>query len=305
MKTIRLSLLFLLLPIVALTQKYHPLIEINKSWDIGYYLGGDPCFNSAERLLFTGDTSVINGIIYQKMTVYPIAGTQGTKCIYPPFHIINSPTYYTSRLIREDTATKKAYIYFSNTNKEWLLYDFSLNVGDTLSAYGVGPIVLQSIVPVILRNGESRKKFCFKFSSDCDSYYIEGIGGPNGLLETIIPPAGESTTFCVKEDNEALLNGGWPYSIGDPCGTSLAINENDHAVENVIVNNSKTQISILIHEDYLPASFKLIDCQGKILISREIGNEQNVIPIEFLPPGLYCYILMNSYFVKTGKIFKI
>lgn len=88
------------------------------------------------------------------------------------------------------------------TNQEFLSYDFSLSIGDTLHPYNVNPIVLESITTVITSDDKSRRVFEFDrgyFSAEDN--YTEGIGGNGGLFFPIAQGyEGGGFISCVKSD---------------------------------------------------------------------------------------------------------
>ncbi len=79
--------------------------------------------------------------------------------------------------MREDTIAKKVFIY-----EEWcgdaLLYDFSLDVNDTLLTVFSSPLVVDSIRYVNLLNGEERKIFYFSGCNWMDLFTLRALVGP-------------------------------------------------------------------------------------------------------------------------------
>lgn len=129
---------------------------------------------SAHRMEIKGDT-VFNGIHYSKYYLaekFPPNGGDG----YP-----NSGGSYATLLggIRNDIPAKKVYLYLLSTKQEELLYDFNLNVGDTLfknQNYGYfRSLLISSSLPVTIdtawvtridsifmkHDGQYHKKFNF------------------------------------------------------------------------------------------------------------------------------------------------
>jgi hypothetical protein len=96
--------------------------------------------------------------------------------------------------IREDTLTKQ--VFFGWSADEGLIYDFSLETGDTVQVenlylnHDVEPLVCDSIDQVNI-NGEMKKRFYLfnTSSSERNSYYpdeiwIEGVGSNFGILQS-------------------------------------------------------------------------------------------------------------------------
>lgn len=126
----------------TLSGQYTPLVEEGKFWIYKQYLGTDyPEAISGYAITFLGDT-VINSINYKK--VYQLDLKGGHDC--PPYEMpcwdfdypYETNSKFLSSFIREDTLNKKIYHLPYSSNEfcdinEYVLFDFSLNVGDTLN----------------------------------------------------------------------------------------------------------------------------------------------------------------------------
>jgi hypothetical protein len=164
---------------IILSQVYEPLIRENTYWDENHGSSQEICFLSGgDRFYFEGDT-IINSVNYKILKAHPLyAINSGAYC--PPFGI----DYNLSSIkafMREDTSSRQL-IFLDVLNyalpTELLLFDFSLTVGDTLFSLGV-PYPIDSITTVTLFNGVLRKKWFVQSSNN--AYYIEGIGGSEGI----------------------------------------------------------------------------------------------------------------------------
>lgn len=78
-----------------------------------------------------------------------------------------------SGYIREDTIQKK--VYFLINEEEFLIYDFSLQVGDVFTTYGWE---VENIDSILLDDGQYRKRWVYWQ----DNFWIEGIGSSLGLI---------------------------------------------------------------------------------------------------------------------------
>ncbi len=202
MKKIIGCVFFTLISSLVYSQTYHPLIRTNVTWDEGGYESPLPCYTGAGRSEFILGDSLIEGHYYRLENGYGMVGEPGPGGnICPPFQV-DTVAYLSARL-REDTLTRMVYIWHASSNDhDQLLYDFSLQVGDTLQSEYTGmgaTLILTQIEDVTLLNGEVRKKFNFNNDNEC--YYIESIGGCFGLGNPIVPGLGfGSELFCVKEN---------------------------------------------------------------------------------------------------------
>src|ERR1035438_1738336 len=154
-------------PSIVHSQNYHKLIRTNTYWD-DYVMSDEPifggCYSTADRIYFTGNDTVINGFTYQISREYPFSGYNPVPNVMCPPLVVNNESYPTGSFIREDTVARKVYIYVSGgTPPDQLLYDFSLQIGDTLkSEYnGGGTFIVTAIDTVTLNDGEFREKFIF------------------------------------------------------------------------------------------------------------------------------------------------
>jgi hypothetical protein len=130
MKKLILLFSFLLtLSAKAQTNVYHPFPDSNAVWTVGwgYSDPGPPaCSKEAHfSYLIAGDT-LINSIIYNKINS-PYCDVIGGFCGVFPYCGNNY-----AGAIREDMIFKKIWFIPPGSNSEELLYDFNLNVGDTV-----------------------------------------------------------------------------------------------------------------------------------------------------------------------------
>ncbi len=174
--------------IQAQLKKYFSFPDSNATWcEIDTWIDDDPC-DPDKYLQYTdyydfysnGDT-VVNTKKYIKIhwSAGVLAGVCGGSSWY------SQDSLYA--LIRDDTVAKKVYASFApNFIRDTLLYDFSLNVGDTLPAgylnYYPGNAYVYAIDSILI--GSNYRKYYFiadTFGNIIDSI-IEGIGNRLGLF---------------------------------------------------------------------------------------------------------------------------
>lgn len=301
MKQVFFIILILIFSCVAYCQVYYPVIQENKFWDQGYiygYAGG--CYIGPARYNFINGYVNHEGKDYRQTNLYDITGTPGPQgSICPPFEISNNASVISE--MREDTNEHKVYIYdYNSVPRDQLLYDFTLQPGDTLKSLYAGSgdtLVLNHIDSVTLANGEVRHRYCF--DTACLIYYIEEIGGRNGLFQPIVPIYGSvsPTIFCIKDTTELVLWYGInceTYFTGEkiktPCFVKIWPNPTD--------NNFSVQIS---YED-LPSNFVLMDPNGKEILKKELVAPRTEIKLNEFNQGIYFYIITNTERVFNGKI---
>jgi len=99
---------------------------------------------------------------------------------------------------------KKVYRTWSNCFKD-LLYDFGIEVGDTVSSEFFSSLVLVDKYPVELLNGETRTRFDFEFPGGGGrTSWIEGIGNIYYGLYYTPDIEGGDIFICAKQGDELL-----------------------------------------------------------------------------------------------------
>lgn len=120
--------------------------------------------------------------------------------------------YYVGAL-REDTIQQRIYVreYWQDT--EHILYDFSLEVGDTLP--DITELTVTSIDTIITSDGIARRRWHVPYYY-YEAYYIEGIGGNLGLLSGVIGVEYPNVTMCFEGDEKqtVYINEYFGYGYG-------------------------------------------------------------------------------------------
>ena len=290
-KLIAISLISFLASTVIIAQEYQKLIEENKIW---YVLDVDECIYPCHRTFinkFQQDT-IINDMKYH--TSY-----ETSDSTLQSFRNINV-------YLREDTASQKVFWWDSFEGKDRLLYDFSLNTGDTiiLDSNPIRASQIELIVDKVdtIKFGSSNRKRIKLINPDKkniseEEYWIEGIGSTSGILNVGLNLAMISPSYqlsCVFQDNQHI------FSIGEPCymstvgieknnqiSGSLKISPNPVINESVITFEEKGK-----NEDYI---LRIFDGQGNICfqdsfkesLAYKVGNKD-------FAPGIYIATINNS-----------
>jgi hypothetical protein len=278
------------------SQNYHPLIRSNTYWDVMIGHEWLPCmFFSGERCFFEGDT-ILDGLHYNIVRANPILSF-GAGGFCPPYEVDGDSSYITA-FMREDTIAKKVFIY-----EEWcgdaLLYDFSLDVNDTLLTVFSSPLVVDSIRYVNLLNGEERKIFYFSGCNWMDLYYIEGIGGSTGLCYPLsIMIDYYIVAGCVVENNNPLLNLGQKWGID--CYPYVGINELSKKHGVIVYPNPVSGQELTIEfentQHHSNIELRLYDAFGKEVHRRRIytGQQDISLDVGHWPSGLYLVVVYSN-----------
>jgi len=287
----------------AQSQSYYPIIETNKYWDQSNSSANDSCFflPNAYRYEFTSDDTVINGgYAYRFTKAHPLFGEGDSGLICPPFRADTNS--YLFAWLREDTSTRKVYVYSQISNPtDQLLYDFNLNIGDTLHSDYASQgsiLVLDTIQMVTLQNGEIRKQYIF---NQPWISYIEGIGGVRGLFLPLNTPQPFTTTlYCVKKSGINL----W----GSLCSTVfLGISKDMNISCKVFPNPFYDELNIRIENSKLTKQieFEIFDLNGTTVFTNELQNPNTSFSLSKLTSGFYIYRIKMESSTHYGSLIKL
>lgn len=276
------------------SQSYKPLLDTTNQWNFTSCNFG--CITDA---YFTNGDTLVNGLNYK---------------ILDGFHYL-SRTF----LLREEIANKKVFLRKINTNSsfEKLLYDFSLQEGETfimnnpLSPFpsSGGEFVLDSIRMKPLQNNINFKHFYFSpvVTNSVSNYnvvWIEGLGSkslinaPGGYVD--INGVGELTCFYKNQD---LV-----YSQLQPNQTCtyLELKTENHKslFDEIKIYTTSEKNNFAFSNSDLISKIEIYDIFGKNLhYSIANYNSSNSIILSNQPKGLYFVLVYDSDSRK--KNFKI
>ena len=272
-----------------------------------FFPDSNACFSvSWMKFWFHGDT-IIEDLTYKRVYV------QYDDSIAD----FNNARYFAA--IREDTATGK--IYFSRGNEqEYLLYDFSVNVGDTVSFYSLwgGGLrerkqVVKSIDSILI-DDNYRKKINFKswITTGGGESWIEGIGSINGLFFAgdfdMADGMNVTILLCVHVEERLI------YQPEDAdfyekynCYIQNYTNIDEHKKGTIEIYPTIVDDILYIETDKNNEEFeyKIINIQGQI-ISNGLCTS-NVINVANLNKGFYLIVISDNKstkYIKTQKFIK-
>ena len=202
--------------------QYKPFLEDGKIWEV--YKPAELC--GYEKFWIDGDT-IIEGRQYYKMFSYDLEDYR-TGDVWQPYagELINR-NVRVAYLCEEDS---RVYIMKDSANgkyQRYLLYDFSLGVGDKIKFWNTDYTV--SDVTSVNVRGVERRKTHFDIGNNYHVDWLEGIGGFYHLLNPIpfYLPREDSLYYCGVGDkvyyqmdrlpsiNDFAVNGKrWTYTSG-------------------------------------------------------------------------------------------
>jgi hypothetical protein len=252
---------------------------------------------TSKRQYFLGTDTLISGVLYHNI----IENTPND--IQHPTNLVG--------FLREENG--KVFVNLQNSG-EFLLYDFTLKVGDTIHSNLPDnsfsePHFVTKIDTIQLSTGEKRKRF---YSDNIS--YIEGIGSSAGLFGMhwnfcTCDPYYTSTLVCFKSEiAELYKDNSWLCLDGTCCDILMGTNFLTSIKSNVVISPNPVSDWLTVKSDIEATdyTFELLDIHGKIILQKQLKAFQNSLNISEFSNGLYLYRLLdNGKILKSGKIVKI
>lgn len=257
--------LFLLVIKVGLAQDFKIPNSSNTVWFINSEPYCDFCpSNYLSKQYVDGDT-VINDESYFKLFQSDLGQfIQDGNCSYASV-IESSSIKYLGAI---NTFDNKVIFYQDGDTISTTLFDFSLEVGDslTIQTYQSGDKLgyyITHIDTINIQNSE-RLRFSVINYNNVPSYWIEGIGNLNGLLSH--DQAWEYDTrevLCYHENDEIVYE---KHPECTDCSYILANNGFYDAPTFSIIPNPMTDIAICrFDQNITPISYRIFDLGGKVI----------------------------------------
>jgi len=222
----------------------------------------------------SGDT-LIDSFTYRKIFKRDLVITQNG----PPFQADGS--YQIFGLLRDDTVAKKVYaIQFNETNncpinEEYLLFDFSLNIGDTVNL-----CILPDYFDFIIQNiyVSNVMGFTTRIFEGSEILY-EGMGSNYGLFEEMFAPFKSQTRYIYHTFLDY-------YCRESPCDLLVSTNSisESHNLK-IFPNPTSRTIFIKYNDSEKIKSVSIYNILGQKVI--QINKNLNQIDISTLENGIY------------------
>ena len=258
----------ILFQLVSLAAFAQPFISENKRWNVDEQL--NPWIWENSLYIIQGDT-LIGGLSYSK-----ILKTEDS---------LTSVYTETDWFIRE-TPDKK--VYWLRSGYELLLYDFGMQVGDTMHS-GYCEMVLLSIDSVQLSNAEFRQRYNLHLDNsfvEKEYVWIEGIGNMNNPLIPS-PCMGGAPWFellCFEEDGIPR----YPEWIEKPCNEVTTNIDSVSQQTNIEVFPNPTTGRIYIETTLFPQS------HFTVTVFNSIGQLITSFDIDSFPANRYFFDINNA-----------
>lgn len=301
--------LLCLYDISIIAQQYQPIPDSNASWKVYWspYPPDEPWTARHYNYISSGDT-VIDTIKYTKLL----------KIDYDLYCSKIADTNFIGAY-RNDIQNK--IVYFRQDNGEKILYNFSLEIGDTIpTSYYIETdgveMVVCNIDSIQLETGEFRKQFTYEFpnqSETCVYKVVEGIGFLGGLLEpmSIFAELINSSLICFNINDSIQYLKDWYDKceiVEDTCITSFIPNNISSSnilkiIPNPVVGSSIIGFNNPVHNssDYSLSVYDLMGRKAKSYY--DIYNNNTKINNDDFNEGIYIFVVRrNNIIEQTGKL---
>lgn len=295
MKKSLILLLIILAPMLSIGQDYQPFPVTNAIWNMKIAWTGWP-ETAIYRYGILGDT-IINNQFYKKF--YNIENDT----------VLNLDHLTYGVAIRE--SNKQIFVKSPYFESEILLYDFSLNVGDTMVSNSVNGYlsnnlcIITGIDSIKLNNNEYRRRFLINDWGEHE-YWIEGIGSIGGILHPMVQFQGAAISLlrCFKQNDTALYINNIECQ---KCFCQLASSIEDNENRTFKIYPNPVSNTLFIESDLTPSiiTVNLFNANGLLIKSNTFDSYPISLNIKDLPEGIYLIQLINKDFTYSEKIIKI
>ena len=250
-----------------------------------------------------GEDTIINDIIYKKVFIFHDTVFKKSEATYIGGirQDLNKRVYYKGDTTIHDFKPMSILYNYD----EIVLFDFSVNVGDTIENINCNrdmDHLVVSKIDTVLINNTLRKRISFNPMSWVK--WIEGIGSIKGLLFTSgdLPTNGlDNDLICFKQNNKILYFNN-SFSECFPELTGNEIKTHDYPTVKVYPNPGYNKINFSFGEQQIEL-LRIIDCTGQICGDFKISRQSEfLLSTEKYQPGIYLYTATNTDgMITSGK----
>lgn len=270
-------------------QEYIPMAVDGVHWIVKNDLNSTPePVDDLWEYYANGDT-LINDTLYAKIYKRLLVVTQNG----PPFE--PNGLYELYGFMRDDTINHKVYAIQLNeqgncpSNEEYLMFDFSVSVGDT-AVFCLYPdfdnYIISSINSGIFLGFDTRI-----FSNNQESDYFEGMGSYFGLFEEMFAP------FKSNGGRYIYHTFLYYYCRETPCNLIVTVSKIYSAtILNVFPNPTNNTLHFNINSLFIGDAIILMNMQGKQIKKIDIQStiKENEYTVTNLTPGLYVALMLHK-----------
>lgn len=268
----------------AQTNVYHPFPDSNAVWRETYYYNPcncpNPCMNSCgyeAQYVLNGDTA-IGSHVYHKVSMQSAVFSNGMQL--PP----GAPGFWAG--IRQDTAARKVYCCIpSKSVADTLLYDFTLQVGDTLRGFLANFTTTLTVTSVdsVLVGSSYRKRIVLGPAIGglaVNHEIIEGIGFTAGLFDNTYTAEEGGQLICFKQETQTL------YPNSNCTSGFFGVSEFD-VLNTVHVYPDPASDVINVEMKENEGSIYLLDALGITVLAEKVQGGKSGFDVSSLAAGIY------------------
>ena len=297
-------LLLLLLPASsALSQNYYPFIQYGTYRDEFWAPELTICtFAYGNTYWFRGDT-LVNGQTYQIVYGAAIHGDQNTPFCSP--YTVDTTDYWPFTLMREEPATQRVFRFEFGTDAEYLMYDFSVEAGDSVTVgYPPETCYVDSVGQETWADGSVRRLYYLTTPVNGPTRWAESLGCLNGIWNPLSVPCICPHGYCYKSGGAALY--------GTVCAEAVV------AVETPVEKKALVDLQPNPASDFVrlaaqtePTDFErfvLLDVSGKTVLDQYFSGQPAPIEVDVrrVKPGFYIAMIWGrGTFLGSRYLVKI
>ncbi|HYV94820.1 MAG TPA: hypothetical protein VE978_23805 [Chitinophagales bacterium] len=279
-----------------------------------YEVGGDTIVNSRKYTLVTSKPAWTYTTSYYWTT--PLNGVNDTTVYSIQNYSLETPgTVFAA--IREDSSKKVWFISISEyppiclnafidplpVDTEMLLYDFGLQIGDTLTFPFYRKV--QAIDSIQLEDNSFRRRIIFSDAFTQEDYWIEGIGSVFGLFGSLNYPGPDADCWlnCFSQNGEYLFHK-TPFPERVTCDSTM-YGKAHHYTELLVTINLTDNVAVFdFNEDH--HHIQIINSLGELIYESDVQGYRWVFDLSPLPDGMYYAIVgTEGKLFSTQKLVKI
>lgn len=272
----------------------NPYWQVHKVCAVPY-----PCIQDETYNYYIGGDTVINSLTYKKVMKQgsgyyswfgnPPAGCSGT------YMYIDTIPWCAVRSVG-----KQMFVLMPSDTSEQLLFNFNLQVGDTLpiSYTTWNNDVFVTAIDSFYTGAGYKKRFALG-GNTWATYLLEGVGSDKGLLEPVsVALECDYNLLCYGTNDTA-----WYPIQGPTC--NLQTNANSFAFGkdiNVHPNPTHDQLFVSLPTYEKDVTVTLYDQSGRAIYTVKPNSSIFAIPTETRPNGIYILHIASTIFTYHQKI---
>lgn len=277
MKKTTIILLLLMGAVSLKAQDNNPLVEEGKRWNVVHTYAPWPPINRVTNAYMVEGDTVVDGTTYKMLIT-----TQSEQ-------YDNWDLWGLLRETNERQVLSRKYRWNHTFESETLLYDFSLEPGDSICYGESSCLLLLRISDTILDDGTVRKRYDFQYKENGYPTYeyetwIEGIGSELGLLHpgSLALVGGTYDLLCYYEDEDLV----WQNPNFNSCYVStVGLDESEDVSFLSVYPNPATGIVSIKGESLRQAV--VVNMLGQQVFSVHSKDNELHIDMAKLPAGVY------------------